>query len=55
LGAADEERIIAFRNPTCSNTLRIDVPAPVSPKELGLSSDDRSLGIGFIGMKITPF
>lgn len=57
LGAADEEKVIAFDNPKRSKILRINVPAPISPKELskGLSSDDRSLGIGFIEMKIAPF
>ena len=57
LGAADEEKVITLDNPKRSNILRINVPAPISPKELskGLNSDDRNLGIGFIEMKIAPF
>ena len=31
-----------------------NVSIVTSPKELGLSEDDRKLGIGFISMKIVP-
>ena len=55
LGATVEEKVIAFDNPKRSRILRINVPSPISPKQLGLSGDDRSLGIGFIEMKIAPF
>ena len=54
LGADAEARVLEFDNPKKSKTLSIDVPLPVSPKELGLSSDQRRLGIGFVEMKITP-
>jgi phosphoglycerol transferase len=57
LGAANEEKVIAFDNVAKSNTLMIKVPIPISPNELsnGSSNDQRSLGIGLIEMKITPF
>lgn len=54
LGVADEERIIQFENPKESKILTINVPHPVSPKELGLSGDERKLGIGFIKLNIEP-
>lgn len=36
------------------NTVEFIPPKPTSPKELGISVDDRKLGIGFISMKIIP-
>ena len=47
-----EQKIIRLENPTGSNILRIKIPNAVSPKSMGLSGDDRNLGIGFIEMKI---
>lgn len=52
LGAHAEERRLDFVNPESSRVLSFHIPDPVSPKALGLSSDERRLGIGFIEMKI---
>lgn len=52
LSANDELKIIRLNNPKGSNTLRFNIPNAVSPKALGLSGDDRNLGIGFVEMKI---
>jgi len=54
LKASPEERVLQFTNPKRSSIITIDVPSPLSPKELGLSSDDRSLGIAFIELRIEP-
>jgi hypothetical protein len=54
LGASDEERVLEFSNPTRSRTIEIDVPAPASPKSLGANSDERTLGIGFVELRIAP-
>jgi phosphoglycerol transferase len=57
LSAVAEEKILEFDNPTGSRILIINVPAPMSPRELskGLSGDDRSLGVGFVALKIAAF
>ena len=52
LTASPEERVLEFSNPKRSRTIKIDIPAPASPKELGLSADDRSLGIAFTVLRI---
>jgi phosphoglycerol transferase len=52
LSAIDEKRVIRLENPNGSNVLRFKIPNAASPKELGLSNDDRNLGIGFVEMKI---
>ena len=52
LAASVEQKIIRLENPTGSNILRVKIPNAVSPKNLGLSGDDRNLGIAFIEMKI---
>jgi phosphoglycerol transferase len=54
LGASSEERVLKFNNPKRSRTITIDIPSPASPKELGLSSDERSVGIGFTKLSIAP-
>jgi hypothetical protein len=36
----------------CLNKLTIKIPNPISPQELGLSVDNRKLGVGFVGLKI---
>jgi phosphoglycerol transferase len=41
-----------FTNPTHESTIIITIPQPTSPHELGLSADDRKLGIGLIELKI---
>lgn len=52
LSANDEQKIIHLNNPKGSNVLRFKIPNAISPKALGLSGDDRNLGIGFVEMKI---
>jgi phosphoglycerol transferase len=54
LRASSEERVLEFSNPKRSGTIKIDIPSPASPKELGLSSDERSLGIRFTELQIAP-
>lgn len=54
LAASPEERVLEFSNPKRSKIIKIDVPSPCSPKELGLSADARRLGIGFAELGIEP-
>jgi len=55
LGSASrEEKVLQFDNPAESSTMKIDVPSPTSPKELGLSGDTRSLGIALVELRISP-
>jgi phosphoglycerol transferase len=54
LGALPETRVLEFGNPKECRTITIDVPSPASPKELGLSVDDRRLGIGLVKLRIVP-
>jgi hypothetical protein len=54
LAASPEERVLEFSNPKRSKIIKINVPSPCSPKELGLSTDERSLGIGFTELRIEP-
>lgn len=50
----DEEKILEFNNPDKSNILKINIPNPISPKELGLNNDNRKIGIGFVKLSIIP-
>jgi phosphoglycerol transferase len=54
LGATPEKKIIRMSNPTGQNIIKINIPFPVSPKESGLGSDERKLGIGFGELWIVP-
>ncbi len=54
LAASRRRRVLEFSNPKGSKILKIDVPSPCSPKELGLSDDDRRLGIAFTELRIEP-
>jgi len=54
LAGSPEERVLEFTNPKRSRIITIDVPSPCSPKELGLSDDDRSLGIGLTELGVEP-
>ncbi|MFN2122894.1 MAG: DUF7024 domain-containing protein, partial [Candidatus Promineifilaceae bacterium] len=55
LSANVEQQIIRLDNPKGTNVLRLKIPNAVSPKALGLSGDERNLGIAFVEMKIvTP-
>ena len=49
-----EEILLEFSNPKRSKFIKIDIPSAISPKELGLSDDARSLGIGLIELRINP-
>ena len=53
LGASPDERVLQFSNPTRSRTIEIDIPAPASPKALGMGGDERDLGIGLVELRIT--
>lgn len=52
LGEFPEERLLEFYNPNNSRTIKITIPLPISPNELGLGDDDRKLGIAFLKLKI---
>ena len=52
LAASPGERVLEFSNPQRSKIIKIDVPTPCSPKELGLRADQRSLGIGLTELRI---
>jgi hypothetical protein len=54
LADSPEDRVLEFNNPQRSNIIKIDVPSPCSPKKLGLSDDDRSLGVGLTELRIEP-
>lgn len=54
LGDSPEERVFEFSNPNRSSTMKINIPLPTSPKELGLSGETRSLGIAFLKLQIVP-
>ncbi len=54
LAASPEQRVLEFNNPQKSRTITINIPSPISPKELGRSGDERSLGIAFTMMRIVP-
>lgn len=53
-GDKDAERIMRFDNPNGLRHISIVVPHPVSPLELGATSDDRTLGIALSKMSIVP-
>jgi len=53
-GDKDAERIMHFDNPTGSRDISIIVPHPVSPAELGLSDDGRTIGLALVKMRIEP-
>jgi len=52
LSEHDEEKIIKLENPSGSRRILIKIPNATSPKALGLSGDDRDLGIGLVKLKI---
>ncbi|MEO6596779.1 MAG: glycosyltransferase family 39 protein [Planctomycetota bacterium] len=54
LGAEPEEKVLLIDNPALSKTLTIEVPKPYSPKELGVSGDERKLGIGLSELQVAP-
>jgi hypothetical protein len=48
----NEVSIRIDNNDQCANRLLIHIPEPKSPQEMGLSSDNRKLGIGLVRLKI---
>lgn len=54
LGKAPTGSELEFSNPKRSSMIKIDVPFPTSPRELGLSGDERRLGIALIKLRIIP-
>lgn len=52
LGATPGEVNLEFSNPDRLRTIAIEIPNAISPKDLGLSDEDRKLGIAFLKMKI---
>jgi phosphoglycerol transferase len=54
LAASSEERVFEFNNPQKSKIIKIDIPSPCSPKELGLSHDTRKLGMTLTELRIEP-
>lgn len=53
LGAEDSDQRVTLENrEACQNTLTIFVPQKVSPKALGLSADNRQLGIGLVRLSL---
>ena len=54
LGATTEEKLLEFNNPSKAKIIRIDVPSAVSPKALGLSGDERRLGIALTELRVAP-
>jgi hypothetical protein len=51
----DDSRVaIELENPALRNELELTLPAQPSPKALGLSNDDRHLGLGLSRIVITP-
>lgn len=55
-GDGVEEKSIQINNPSKLSGFKIHVPLPSSPKDWsrGVNADSRSLGIGFVDMKIIP-
>lgn len=54
LGAVNEEKVLEFDNPKRSKIISVNVPSPISPKELGLGEDGRSIGVGLVELRISP-
>jgi phosphoglycerol transferase len=55
LGASSSERVLEIDNPERSNTIKLIVPQPVSPRELGMMSvEDRQLGVVLVEIRIDP-
>nr|BFD40622.1 hypothetical protein FFPRI1PSEUD_21210 [Pseudomonas sp. FFPRI_1] len=52
LGGEIEEKVVYLRNSDYSRSIYFDVPDPVSPKEMGASTDGRKLGIGLVKLRV---
>lgn len=49
-----DEKILRILNPDLASSIIIEIPHPISPKELGINDDTRKIGIGLKEMKIRP-
>jgi phosphoglycerol transferase len=54
LGDAIEERRIVLDNPGHEKALKIAVPHPAAPRDLGMNADVRTIGLGFVDLAIVP-
>ena len=54
LGPRLRKKVLEFSNPKRSRIMKIEIPSPTSPKVLGLSGDERSLGTAFVELRIAP-
>ena len=55
LAESDGDHSVTLENKAqCENTLVIRVPRKVSPAELGLSTDSRTLGLGLVRLGLSP-
>ena len=52
LSASPEEKVIEFINPYRLKVIKITIPSPATPKSLGMSDDERRLGIGLVELRI---
>ncbi len=53
VSSAPSDVSLDYQSDGSERTITIQVPAPTSPKQLGLSTDDRLLGIGLMQMTIS--
>ena len=54
LAQGTETKMLEFHNPSRSDSLAIEVPAPTSPQDIGLSPDQRKLGIAIVRLTVIP-
>jgi phosphoglycerol transferase len=54
LPSVHAESVLNFSNPRRVRTITIDIPSPISPKKLGLSADERNLGMALFELRIEP-
>ncbi|MDD5036040.1 MAG: glycosyltransferase family 39 protein [Methylococcaceae bacterium] len=52
LSSLPQDIELSFKTDGTEKSIVIEIPKPISPKELGLSSDDRQLGIGLAELRI---
>ena len=50
-----EERVLEVYNSTGQIIITIDIPLPISPKDLAIGSDERMLGIWLREINVVPF
>jgi len=49
-----EEYVLELENPHKSKVIHFLIPHPTAPKSLGLNDDERTLGLGFVKLRIEP-